>query len=182
MTYRVLQYPADGVLLRRRARPVMAEEFGTEPFLEFLKRLSITMREAGGVGLASTQVAESGAQPWAVFAFCVQAIPGLDLRLVDVICNPVIVASSKEQITEDEGCLSFSSVPEPMAAPRWMVLDAQNAQGELFRCKLEGPQARVAFHETRHLSGTLMIDAMSPMKRRLFLRRVAEARKGMGEA
>lgn len=177
MPFRILQYPQDGILLRRRARPVKDEEFASDEFLEFVKRLAITMRNANGAGLASTQVAESGPVPWAVFAFCVQAIPGLDLRLVDVVVNPVIVASSKEQITEEEGCLSFASVPEPMAAPRWMVVDSQNAQGDRYRCKLEGPQARAAFHEIMHLGGGLQIDRMSPIKRKLFLRRVAKARE-----
>jgi hypothetical protein len=66
--FEILTYPRDALLLRRKARPVLPDEFGTPAFLDFVQRLGDTCMAAGGMGLAATQVEEHpGGEAWAVY-------------------------------------------------------------------------------------------------------------------
>ena len=173
MNFEILQYPAAGVLLRRKARPVRTEEFGTPEFLAFCGALGQTMMDARGMGLAATQVEEgrSGGEPWAVFVMRVNPTSWA------AVCNPTIGGETGKAIAP-EGCLSFASVSEPLVAPEMLMVRGFNSMGAGFATVFEGELARVAFHETEHLASRLIIDLMSPMKKGLFLKRVAKARVG----
>jgi peptide deformylase len=174
MSFEVLQYPRDGQLLRREARPVRDDEFSTVAVLAFVQELGTTMMDAGGIGLAAAQVREApGGQPWACFAIR----SGDDPRGAwGVVCNPEITLAEDEQ-PGLEGCLSFASAAETMRAPTFVTVKGRNAHSQPFELVLEGELARCAWHETQHLQGKLIDRPMSPMKRGLFLKAVAKARR-----
>ena len=165
--FEILTYPRDALLLRRKARPVSDDEFGTPAFLDFVQRLGDTCMAAGGMGLAATQVEEAPAGvPWAVFALRVGGSFG-------IVCNPEILDAAEEKIGA-EACLSFASVPEAMLAPSQVTLRGREPEkGEEFTLVLSDEQARCAAHECQHLLGRTMVDRMSQMKKGLFLKRVA---------
>lgn len=169
--FEVLQYPRHEKLLRRKARRVRDEEFGTDAVHAFAQKLGDTMMAHRALGLAATQVAEApGEEPWAMFA----------MRIGDesfgVVCNPEIVDAGQFR-TGVEACLSFASVRESMPAPESLTLRGRNPAGAEFTLVLSMVQARCARHEVEHLAGKLMIDGMSPMKRQMFLKQVQKARR-----
>lgn len=167
---RILRYPYDAQLLRLKARPVRDDEFGSEAIEAFCRELGATMIRAGGSGLASTQVDERpGGEPWSIFVLA--AGPGR----YGVVCNPEISHSGKSAIGM-EACLSFDSIPEAITAPDFVILRGKNPAGKEFEMALEGDGARAAAHEVDHLQGRLLIDRMSPVKRKLFLKKLDKLR------
>jgi peptide deformylase len=171
-TFAVLQYPRDALLLRRRARTIRADEFGTPELLRFAQQLGDTMLANRGIGLAATQVEEHpGGEVWAMFAL------GAGEGRFGIVCNPSIEDVGDLRIGP-EACLSFASVPEALQAPEALTVVGQEPeQGKFFRLVLSGVLARAAWHEREHLASLLMIDNMSPMKKGLFLKAVAKARR-----
>ena len=52
-----------------------------------------------------------------------------------------------------------------------MVVEALDADGRPVRIEAEGLLARVLQHEVDHLDGVLFIDRVSPLKRKMLLKR-----------
>ncbi len=168
---KILRYPADQKLLRRVARPVRDDEFGTDEFVAFCEQLGETLVVAGGAALAATQVAEApGGEPWAVFV--IRASRGDNSY--GVMANPNITRRIGTCI-DHEGCLSFAGASEMLSAPLGVIVEAHNKMGRPFSMALEGLNARAVAHEVDHLEGRLLIDRMSGLKRRQFLRAVLRA-------
>ena len=169
--FEILTYPRDALLLRRKARPVREDEFGTPVLHQFAQNLGDTMMLAKGIGLAATQVEEHpGGEAWAVFALRVGGSFG-------IVCNPEILDAAEEKIGA-EACLSFACVSEAMLAPSQVTLRGREPEkDEEFTLVLSDEQARCAAHECQHLLGRTMVDRMSQMKKGLFLKRVAKVRR-----
>jgi peptide deformylase len=159
---KILHYPSDITQLRRVARAVREDEFGTYALEGFGRELAELMLRSNGAGLAATQVdAAPGGKPWRVIA----------IRVGDgtfaALCNPEI-AGRGEMVRGDEGCLSFASVPEQLLAPSWVVLRFRNLRGAPGEIMFTDRHARVVAHEVDHLDGRLVVDRMSPTKRSMF--------------
>merc|ERR1719343_965449 len=120
-----------------------------EVFDERLKQLAqnlfLTMYAQGdGIGLAAPQV-------------------GINLRVMvyndqmaaewgreegeTVFVNPEIVASSEDMDVETESCLSFPRMKGPVSRPIWVEVEAQDFEGNPFRRRIEGFEARLFQHE-----------------------------------
>lgn len=174
MTLTLAHFPKDASALRRIARPVRDDEFGSEPLLDFAKELAELMMSHGAIGIASTQVLEApGGAPWQMIALRV------DDERFGVFCNPAILQryGTKSGI---EGCISFASVGVPLPAPEMVKLSFRNTKGVEGEVLFEGLRARCAAHECEHLAGKLLIDRMTPMKRGIFLRDVKRHRESIG--
>ena len=74
------------------------------------------------------------------------------------VVNPVLVDTSKETETDDEGCLSLPEVRVPVARSVRVVVEGKDPSGEDVRLELDGLGARVVQHEIDHLDGVLIID------------------------
>ena len=117
-----------------------------------------TMYLSKGVGLAAPQV-------------------GCPLRLFvsdwegnkRVIINPAIVETEGAEV-KDEGCLSFPGIYEDVKRPSRVRIRFQDERGEFHDETAEGHLARVYSHEIDHLTGKLLIDHLSALKR-TFLRK-----------
>jgi peptide deformylase len=152
--------------LRVRAKPV--ERFDAE-----LKRLvddmAETMYAGHGVGLAAPQVGV----PLRVFVIDAanneEDAPS-DLR---VFINPSIV-STEGEVVWNEGCLSFPGIREDVRRAERVKVRAQDASGEFFELEAEGLLAIAIQHENDHLDGTLIIDHLSLLRRRLVRRAMAK--------
>jgi peptide deformylase len=171
-TFRILQYPKDAPLLRRKARPIREDEFKSDALYTFAARLAQTMKANDGLGLAATQVQETlsdDGQPWRMFAMHV------DDGQYGIFCNPHIVMTGEYSVVQ-EGCLSFAKVLESMRAPEFVVLQFQNTDGVEARVGFNDMSARAIFHEVEHLDGNTMLERMSSLKRAGFLKSVAKAR------
>ena len=106
-----------------------------------------TMHEANGVGLAGPQVG--------VLRRVVVVDTGEeDLELV----NPEIVKTGEETQTGLEGCLSVPGQYGVVTRPNFVVVRAQDRNGDWYEYEGEELIARAFCHELDHLDGILYID------------------------
>jgi peptide deformylase len=141
-------------VLRQVAEPVAPEAIAGAEFRAFLGDLVETLATAGGVGLAAPQVFSSRR----VFLACVAAPEeGKPLEL-EVFINPRLVATSAEQESAWEGCLSFPELQVLVPRSRSVRVEYLDARGRERTLDLEGFPARVVQHEYDHLEGVLTID------------------------
>ena len=111
-----------------------------------------TMHEANGVGLAGPQVG--------VLRRVVVVDTGdEDLELV----NPEIVKTGKEMQTGLEGCLSVPGKYGIVTRPNYVVVCAQDRNGDWYEYEGEELIARAFCHELAHLDGQLYIEVAERM-------------------
>jgi peptide deformylase len=113
------------------------------------------MQAGKGIGLAAVQVGN----PYRIF------ITELTQDKKRVFVNPEIVATSVEQGTFEEGCLSIPGIEAEVMRPLQVRVQAWNEEGKLFVLDAEALLARVIQHEFDHLNGVLFIDRIDPKKR-----------------
>jgi len=131
-----------------------------------------TMYDAPGVGLAAPQV---GVTKRLIVMDCVKA-PELPPRPM-VLFNPVVVWSSDDLNTYEEGCLS---IPEQYAeVQRPQVVRVQWLGQDGARCEEEfaGLWATCVQHEIDHLNGKLFIDYLGPLKRQMITRKMEKLKR-----
>jgi peptide deformylase len=124
-----------------------------------------TMYFSKGIGLAAPQI-------------------GIPLRIVVIdwednkylIINPEIVEQEGEERCE-EGCLSFPGVYEEVTRPAKMRVTWQDERGAEHDEVIEGFLARVFSHEIDHLDAKLLIDHLSPLKRRFLKKKMGRKTK-----
>lgn len=160
-------------VLREECRPV---ETVDDEVRRLIDDLWETMYAADGIGLAAPQVGV----PLRVFVYDVrdpEAEPG-------VLVNPEIVRREGADRGE-EGCLSLPGLSEVVERAARVVVRGLDERGEPVEMEAEGLLARCLQHERDHLDGVLFIDHLSPLKRRLALRKwerleESERRAGAG--
>jgi peptide deformylase len=72
---------------------------------------------------------------------------------------------------EVEGCLSIPGLDEVVERSQRVVVEGLNQDGEPVRIEAEGILSRCIQHENDHLDGVLFIDRVSPLKRRMLLKK-----------
>ncbi|WP_135466729.1 peptide deformylase [Crenalkalicoccus roseus] len=154
--------------LRARARPVGPGDADT--VRDLAPRMLASMYAAPGIGLAAPQVGV-----------------GLRLVVVDlqkdeardplVLVNPEIVATSAEQATREEGCLSLPGQYAEVTRPARVRLRYQDLTGARREIEAEGLLSTCLQHEVDHLDGVLFVDHLSPLKRNMILRKLAKELK-----
>ena len=144
---RIVLYPHPA--LRQRCKPV--ERFDDE-LSALVDRMLVLMREGRGVGLAGPQV-------------------GVLLRLF--VCNPTgepgdaavwvnpVLSGLEGSVEAEEGCLSLPNVNVPKRRAQTAVIEGFDVRGNPKRAQASDLLARIWQHETDHLDGILIIDAMS---------------------
>jgi peptide deformylase len=155
---RVLRYLGDPVLRERCAE---IEEIDDE-LQALIDDLMDTMYEADGIGLAAPQVGISRR----VFVYDVrepEVEPG-------VLINPRIVESAGS-VRESEGCLSIPGLTEIVERHERVVVEGLDRDGEAVRIEAEGLLSRCLQHERDHLDGVLFLDRVSPLKRKMLLKK-----------
>lgn len=111
------------------------------------------MKELGGIGLSANQV-------------------GLNIKMFvmghdDItyaIFNPEIISISKEEVSIDEGCLSFPGIYLKVSRPASVIVKFQNKKGEVREETLSGLTARIFLHEYDHMLGLTFKDRVSKLK------------------
>jgi peptide deformylase len=147
-------------VLRERAAEVEAVD---DELRRLARSMFDTMYEAEGVGLAAPQVGvlrrlvvvdsrEQGASP---------------LTLV----NPRVVAAAPGTERAEEGCLSIPGLRDVVERPASVVVEGEDLDEQPVRIEAEGLLARILQHEIDHLDGVLFLDRLTPLKRRMLLKR-----------
>lgn len=156
--------------IRRLGDPVLREPAGEvtafdEELRELVADLFETMAHAEGAGLAAPQVGVSKR----VFVADVRHEAGREGRVA--LVNPRIVEASEATDREPEGCLSIPGVSDLVTRPARVEVEGLDPEGRPVRVGGGGLLARVLQHEIDHLDGVLFIDHLSPLKRRMLLRK-----------
>jgi peptide deformylase len=131
-----------------------------------------TMFSAQGVGLAAPQVGIS------------KRVLVLDLGDSDeeglgsvALVNPTVVERSKRKDKAPEGCLSIPGMEEVVERPETVAVEGKTPAGEDVSFNASGLFSRVLQHEIDHLDGVLFIDRISPLKRRMLLKKWQKSRE-----
>src|SRR6266568_317619 len=151
-------------ILRKKAKKIHRFEPSLKKLVDDMFE---TMHEAGGVGLAAPQIAQS------IRLFVAE----FEDRKVALV-NPEIVKAEGE-VLGTEGCLSIPGyVGEYIRRAEKVVVKGQDVRGKTIKVNAEGWFARVLQHEIDHLDGILFLDRLD---RSEDLREVREDEEGEGE-
>jgi peptide deformylase len=158
VSVREVRYLGDPVL-REMCREVESIDDDVRALVDDLLE---TMYAEDGIGLAAPQIGV----PLRVFVYDVrddELDPG-------VLVNPRIVEATGKQ-KEVEGCLSIPGLDEVVERSADVVVEGLDRDGEPVRIEATGLLSRCLQHENDHLDGILFIDRVSPLKRRMLLKK-----------
>jgi len=146
-------------VLREACAPI--EDFDRET-RRLIEDLQETMYDADGIGLAAPQIGVSAR----VFVYDIRdsEIPA------GVLVNPEIV-DSEGVVREEEGCLSIPGLAEIVERHEAILVRGLDAAGEPVEFRAEGLLSRCIQHERDHLDGVLFLDRVSPLKRKMLVRK-----------
>ncbi len=149
-------------VLRKRAKEITRVD---EKIRKLAFEMLSTLKNAGGIGLASNQVGEE------LRIFVVDR----SLFQVDetplIIINPEIVDLHGEQ-TEEEGCLSIPGTYADVKRPLELTVRGIDLNEKEIIVEASGLLSRVLAHEIDHLNGILFIDHLSSIKRKLLSKKL----------
>ncbi|MGD2044783.1 MAG: peptide deformylase [Gemmatimonadota bacterium] len=161
MAVREIIYMGDPVL-REVAEEV--SEFD-EDLRALVRDMFATMYHAEGIGLAAPQIGLS------------KRVLVIDLRREDeddqqiALINPRLVWHSDRLEKQSEGCLSIPGLEEIVERPAEVHVEGHDPHGELVSIEADDLLARALQHEIDHLDGVLFLDRVSPLKRRMLLKK-----------
>jgi peptide deformylase len=125
-----------------------------------------TMYHAEGIGLAAPQVGVS------------RRVIVVDLGDSDedgvgpiALVNPVVTESGRKTDRGPEGCLSIPGMEEVVERPDTVTVEGLNPEGKKVSMTVSGLLSRALQHEIDHLDGVLFIDRLSPLKRRMAVKK-----------
>jgi peptide deformylase len=122
-----------------------------------------TMYAEEGIGLAAPQIGES--------IRVIVVDPHLEGVEPFALVNPAIVAHSDETDRAEEGCLSIPGLREVVERSTNVVVEGLDREGRPVRMEAEGLVARILQHEVDHIDGIVFIDRVSPLKRKMLLKK-----------
>jgi peptide deformylase len=146
------------------------EELG-DGVLELVEDMYETMYHAEGIGLAAPQIGVS------------ERVIVVDIGSADeegagpvALINPRVVESGRKKDKAPEGCLSIPGMEEVVERPLSVTVEGVTPEGDQVSMEVSGLLSRALQHEIDHLDGVLFIDRVSPLKRRILLKKWQKAR------
>ena len=127
-----------------------------------LDDMTETMRDAPGVGLAAPQVG-LGIRATVIEFPEDEDDPENTLRVYELV-NPEIIKGKGDE-TAQEGCLSIAGITADVERATYVLVRAQDRNGNEFRVKAYDWIARIIQHEIDHLHGVLMTDKATQLYR-----------------
>ena len=148
-----------------------------------------TMYRAKGVGLAAPQVGKN------IRLFIVDGSPFAEKEegeeddpLADgiehfkkVFINPIIEEEEGKEWSFQEGCLSIPKIRENVSRKSDLVISHYDEHWKLHEDRYTGYAARIIQHEYDHVEGILFTDYLSPLKRKLFQKKLNNITNGLIE-
>lgn len=156
--------------------PVLREELkDIENIDEEIKQLASdmadTMYEDRGVGLAANQVGSLKR----IMVFDPEPDP--EVRNYTVLINPHIIEKEGEQLSTGEGCLSLPGIRADVKRYSGVKVKALNLEGEAIEIDANEYVSIILQHEIDHLNGKVFIDRLSPLKRKLYHKKLVKQAK-----
>lgn len=144
-------------VLAKKAEPVTAFDDELKTLIE---NMAETMYEGAGVGIAAPQVGLSKRM------FLVDTSTAEEPSNLRAYINPVIIKKDKP-VVWNEGCLSLPGLYRDVNSFAHVIVEAQDADGNTFREEAHELRAVAILHEYSHLEGSVFIDRLAPLKRRM---------------
>lgn len=166
----ILEYPHP--TLREVAEPVAEVN---DEIRQLVDDMAETMYAAPGCGLAANQI---GVKKRIFVIDTAGDDEPSDLR---VFINPEILDRDGKQ-SWNEGCLSFPDVNEDVDRAERVRVRALDRDGNAFELEADGLLAVAIQHENDHLDGVLMIDKLSPLKRKMISRKLQKRARATATA
>ena len=155
-------------VLRKRAKEITRVD---ERLRKLASEMLRTLKDAGGIGLAATQVGEE---------LRMFVVDRSQFQLEDsplIVINPAIVDSCGEQ-TEEEGCLSLPGTYADVTRPLELTVKGMDLDEKEIVIEAKGTLSRVLAHEIDHLDGVLFVDHLGSLKRRLLSKKLSQLSAG----
>ena len=156
-------------LLRLKAESVYFDGKGELPIgtRRLIESMIDTLKVNNAQGLAAPQVNET---------LRIIVVDGKPAPLV--LIDPVIVERSSKLATHEESCLSIPGFSTEIDRPARVVVRFFTPERVETRIEADGWGAACLQHEIDHLDGVLVIDRASRLKREMFRKHLAKARRG----
>ncbi|KZZ45195.1 MAG: peptide deformylase [Saccharospirillaceae bacterium] len=149
----ILEFPDQR--LRTVAKPVAQVDDRIRTIIDDMFE---TMYDAPGIGLAATQVD--------IHERIITIDVSEDKTEPLVFINPEITVLEGDPETMQEGCLSVPGFYEEVTRIEHCLVKALDRDGKPFEMECTGLLAVCIQHEEDHLEGKLMVDYVSPLKRK----------------
>lgn len=154
--------------LKTIAKPITVFD---QKLQEFANNMLETMYEAPGIGLAATQVDEH-----------------IQLVVIDIsedknqplcLINPKIVQKNGQQMHE-EGCLSVPGIYAKVKRASSIEVKYQDETGKEHQMQADELLAVCIQHELDHLKGIVFLDHLSPLKRKMAIKKLEKEAENNG--
>ena len=160
-----------------RRENVDADLNDKEGILKLLEDMKETLKVADGCGLAAPQV---GVNKNLVI------VDGRDLSdtydylgdFFRVMINPVVLEESEQTCEYSEGCLSVPGIYAEVSRPSKIKVEYYNENFEKVVEEFDRFGCRMVQHELSHLDGELFVDNISPIRRKMIMRKLQAISKG----
>ncbi len=159
-------------VLRTKCDPV---ETITPELKKLMDDMLETMYDAPGIGLAAPQINIP------IRLIVMDAANKEEEQEPDpiIMINPVILKSSDEVSTYEEGCLSIPEFFAEVERPANVLVSYRDKDGNPQEKNCEGLLGTVVQHEIDHLNGVLFIDYLSKLRRDRVIKKFAKAKKAV---
>lgn len=161
----ILKFPHP--ILKRRCEAITQID---DPIKRLIEDMRETMYEAGGVGLAASQVG------------ILKRVIVLDVSPIDpkqeffALINPEVI-SEEGEIDHEEGCLSVPDCLEKVKRKERVFVRGRSPDGKEVEIKGEGILSFALQHEIDHLNGILILDRVSRLKREIYRNKLKKERR-----
>ena len=147
---------------------------------QLISNMFETMYQAEGCGLAAPQIGLNirlividGA------AMADEKKPDDMLRTFKkVLINLVITERTGDEWVDNEGCLSFPKLRESVKRPSKVKIEYVDENFQPHSEEYDGMASRIIQHEYDHIEGSLFIDRISPLRRKLIVAKLNAIAKG----
>ncbi len=179
MIYPIVAY-GDPVL-RKEARDIEPDEIDVKKLADDMFE---TMYAAAGVGLAAPQIGLD------LRIFVVDGTPinesaetdeDIDKSLIDfkkVFINAEILEEEGEEWAYEEGCLSIPGIRADVYRPEFVTIRYFDTDWVEHTETHESMAARIIQHEYDHIDGILFTDHLTPLKKQMLKKKLANITKG----
>ena len=148
-----------------------------EGIATLLENMWETLAVADGCGLAAPQV---GVNKNLVIVDGRELSDSYDYLhdFVRVMINPVVLEESEETCEYSEGCLSVPGFFAEVTRPAKIKVEYYNEKLEKVVEEFDRFGCRMVQHELSHLDGSLFVDEVSPIRRKMIARKLQAISKG----
>jgi peptide deformylase len=126
--------------------------FPSPSIVMLAKRMKMTMKLYGGIGLSANQCGVSERM----------FVIGTD-EFQMVCINPKVIKKSETAVKNKEGCLSYPGLFLSIDRPDWIDVEYTDEFGNTKESRLEGVSAQCFLHELDHLNGIKFVTYAKPV-------------------